>query len=160
MYGLCLYKYSPKYSLDPTNTIKAMEALQSFANMHPESKYVTEANGYVQQCRDKLEMKAASAAKLYYNIGQYKAASVAYKSVMRDYPESSKMDQYQYMEVRSLYYYAHESVKDKQEERYANMITAYHDLVDEYPKSSYLRDAEKYYTQADNHIKQLRDEHK
>ncbi|OJW82222.1 MAG: hypothetical protein BGO69_16655 [Bacteroidetes bacterium 46-16] len=160
MYGLCLYKYSPKYSLDPTNTIKAMEALQSFVNVHPESKYATEANTYVKACRDKMEMKAASAAKLYYDIGQYKAASVAYKSVMHSYPESPKMDMYQYMEVRALYHYAHESVKEKQEERYAGMITAYHELVDEYPKSSYLRDAEKYYTQADNHIKQLRDEHK
>ena len=160
MYGLCLYKYSPKYSLDPTNTMKAMEALQSFVNTHPNSKYLIEANGYINESRNKLEMKAASAAKLYYDIGQFKAASVAYKSLMRAYPESLSMDKYRLMEVKSLYYYAHESVHEKQEERYAGTINAYHELVDEFPKSLYLRDAEKYYTLADNHIKKLRDEHK
>ena len=160
MHGLCLFKYSPKYSLDPTNTIKAMEALQSFVNTHNDSKYNKEATGYIGQAREKLEMKAADAALLYYNIGQYKAASVAYRSVLRNYPESGALDKYQYMEVKSLYYFAHGSIKEKQEERYANMITAYHELVDQYPKSPYLRDAEKYYNQADNHIKKIRDEHK
>lgn len=160
MYGLSLYKYSPKYSLDPTNTIKAQEALQSFINTHPNSKYNKEAQGYVDESTNKLEMKAADAAQLYYNIGQYKAASVAYRSVLRNYPGSGILDKYQYMEVRSLYYFAKGSVPEKQEERYANMITAYHELVDQYPKSPYLRDAEKYYTQADNHIKKIRDEHK
>ena len=160
MHGLCLYRYSPKYSLDPTNTEKAMDALQSFVNTHPSSKFLTQADSFITASRGKMEMKAAAAAKLYFNIGQYKAASVAYKSVMRAYPESPNTDQYMLMEVKSLYYYARESVHDKQEERYAGALTAYHELVDGYPKSSYLRNAEKYYTLADNHIKKLRDEHK
>ncbi len=100
MHAVCLVKMSPKSNLDQTNTIKAMEALQSFINTHPESKRLTEANGYIEENRKKLETKEASAARLYYNIGQFKAASIAYKEVINQYPESPNSDYYQYMVVQ------------------------------------------------------------
>ncbi len=160
MYGLSLYKMSPKSSLDQTNTERAMEAMQDYINRHPESGRVTEANRYIDECRQKLEEKEAAAAKLYYNIGQYKASSVCYKQVMRNYPESAQSDYYQYMTVKAWYKYATESIPDKQEERYATAINAYRELVDGYPNSKYLRDAEKYYTLSDDKVKKLRNEHK
>lgn len=160
MHASSLFKLSPKPSLDQTNTEKALEAMQSFINTHPTSKRIDEANKYVEEARQKLEIKEADAARLYYNIGKYKAACIAYKSVMRDYPESSSSDFYQYMVVRSWYQYAKGSVPDKQEERYATAINAYKELTEGYPKSTYLKDAEKYYTQADNNLKKIRNEHK
>ncbi len=160
MYGLCLFKESPKPSLDPTNTVKAMEALQAYINAHPNSKRVDDANKYIEECRKKLEDKEAAAAKLYYNIGQYKAAGISYKSVMRDYPESLNADYYQFMIVKSWYQYAKSSIKEKQEERYATALNAYKEFIDGYPKSKYIRDAEKIYTLADNNVKKIRNEHK
>lgn len=160
MAAVSLFKMSPAPSLDPTNTMKALEAMQSFINTRPESKHIAEANKYVDLARKKLEEKEAGSAKLYYDIGQFKAASIAYKTVMRNYPESPSSDYYQYMIVRSWYNYAKASIPGKQEERYASTISAYQDFVDTYPKSTYLRDAEKYFHQADIHIKKLRNEHK
>ena len=160
MHGLSLYKYSPNYSLDPTNTMKAIGALQAFSSTHPESKRLSEANKYIDELRGKLEKKESEAAKLYYNIGQYKAASVAYKSVLDTYPESEKVDEYQFWIMKSLYLYARESVKEKQEERFTNAINAYQLLKDEYPKSPFVAEAQKYYEQAENNIKKLRNEHK
>lgn len=160
MHAICLYKLSPKPSLEQTYTIKALEALQSYINTHPESKRVDEANKYIDEARKKLEEKEAKAADLYYNIGQYKAASIAYKNVLRDYPESAHADRYQYMVLKSWYNYAKVSIAEKQEERYATTLNAYQELVDNYPKSTYLRDAERIYTQADNNIKKIRNEHK
>lgn len=160
MHGVCLYKYSPKYSLDQTNTVKALEALQSFINTHPKSDKVSEANNYVDQCRKKLEWKDADAANLYYNIGQYKAASIAFKSVLHNYPESPNSDLYQYMIVKAMFKYAELSVTEKQEERYANTISAYRELVDTYPHTKYLPEAEKLYSQADENVKKIRNEHK
>lgn len=158
LYGYCLYKMSPKSSLEQTNTERAMDALQVFINGHPESKHVAEASKYIDEGRLKLEEKEAAAAKLYYNIGQYKAAGIAFKQVMRNFPESAQSDYYQYMTVKAWYKYAGESIKEKQEERYATAINAYRELVDGYPKSQYLRDAEEYYTKADNIVKKLRNE--
>ncbi len=158
LYGYCLYKMSPKPSLEQQSTERAMDALQTFINAHPESPRAAEANKYIDECRGKLEIKEADAAKLYYNIGQYRAASVTYKQLMRNFPESKNSDLYQYMIVKSWFKFAGESVKEKQEERYANAINAYRELVDGYPNSKYLRDAEEYYTKADNIVKQLRNE--
>jgi outer membrane protein assembly factor BamD len=159
MHSVSLYKMSPKPSLEQTNTIKAMEAMQSYINTHPDSKRLVEANKLMDDMRAKLEIKEASAAKLYYNISQYKAASVAYNSVLQSYPESANSDYYQYMVVKCLYNYAEASVSEKQEERFANAAGAYNDLKTSYPNSKYLSEAEKYYQQANENLNKIRNEH-
>lgn len=156
LYAVCLYKQSPPASQDQTNTIKAMGAFQAYINSHPASTRVTEANTYVDAARRKLEEKAAGIAKLYYNIGQYRAASITYKNVMLEYPESAASDYYQYMLVRSTYHYARNSDVTKQEERYNSALEAFGQMKESYPNSQYLREAEKLQLQASNHIKKLR----
>ena len=159
MHAYCLYLMSPKPSLEQTSTAKAMEAMQSYINTHPKSKRLDEANQLMVAMRQKLETKDANAAKLYFNIGQYKAASVSYENVLETYPESSKADYYQYMMMRSFYEFAKISVKEKQEERFGNASSAYEELKATYPQSTYLTDATKLYTQVQNNINQLRNEH-
>jgi outer membrane protein assembly factor BamD len=158
MSAVCLYKYAPKYTLDQTNTVKSLEALQSYVNRYPKSTRLPEANKYIDESKKKLEMKQADAAMLYFNIYQYKAATVAYKSLMRNYPESPNSDLYQFMIMKAMYKYAKASIPDKQEERYATAISAYKDLKETYPQSKYLPEADKLYTTATNNVKKIRDE--
>ena len=158
MSAICLFKYAPKFSLDQTNTIKALEALQSYVNRYPKSARMAEANKFIDESHQKLEMKQAGAAKLYYNITKYKAATVAYKSVLRNYPESPNADQYLYMIMKSWFRYAQNSYTEKQEERYSTAISTYNELKTNYPKSKFLPDADKIYTEADNNVKKLRNE--
>jgi len=80
--------------------------------------------------------------------------------VLRNYPESPNADLYQFMIMKSMWKYARISIPEKQEERFANAISAYNELKDSYPKSSYLADASKLYIEANEKIKQIRDEHK
>lgn len=159
MHAVSLYKMSPKYSLEQTNTIKAMEAMQSYINTHPGSKRIVEANTYIDEARQKLEMKDAGAAKLYYNINQFKAAAVAFKNVNHSYPESPNSDYYQYMVIKSSYYFAKASVAEKQEERFTSCLSAYQEFKASYPNSKYHPDAEKYQSLATNYLKKLRNEH-
>ena len=158
MSAVCLYKYAPKESLDQTNSVKALEALQSYVNRYPNSKRLTEANEYIAKSQKKLEFKMADAARLYYNISQYKAATVAYRSVMRVYPESPSTDLYEFMIMKAMYKYAKQSIPSKQEERYASAISTYKELKDSYPQSKYIAEADKLYTEADNNVKKLRNE--
>lgn len=160
MYGVCLYKMSSKPSLDQTNTAKALEALQSYINTHQNSKRTDDASKYVMECLAKLETKEAKAAELYFKIGQYKAAGIAFGSVLRNYPESQAGDYYHYMMIKSTYNYAKSSVVEKQEERFAAAVNAYNELKENYPQSKYLQDASKYHILADNNIKRIRNEHK
>ncbi len=159
LHAVSLYRMSPKSSLEQTNTLKAMEAMQSYINTHPESKRIAESNKLMDEMRLKLEAKESAAAKLYYNISQYKAASVAFKSVLQNYPESPSSDYYQYMIVRALYNYAGASVQSRQEERFSTAITAYNELKENYPNSKYTSEAEKYFKEANEQINKLRNEH-
>ena len=158
MHAVSLFKEAPKASLEQTNTIKAMEAMQTFINQRPESKRIVEANGYIDEGRKKLEQKEADAAKLYYNIAQYHAAAISFKIVINTYPDSYQSDYYQLMIVKSLYHYAKYSIETKQEERYASALMAYNELKETYPKSKYLEEGQKFYTLSENNIKHLRNE--
>lgn len=144
MHALCLVKQAPKSNLDQTNTIKAMEALQSFINTHPGSKRLAEANAFMDESRRKLESKEADAAQLYFNIGQFKAAAIAYKEVINQYPESPAADYYQFMVVKSLYEYAAQSIPEKQAERYASTMDAYRELRTSFPSSKFVNEGGRY----------------
>ncbi len=160
MHAVSLYKLSPKASLEQTTTFKAMEAMQNYVNTHPTSPRLPEANKLMDEMRLKIEEKEASAARLYYNIGHYKAASIAFQSVLQSFPESPNADRYQYNVVRSLFNYAKASIEARQEERYANTITAFNELKESYPQSPYITEAQQYFQQASENINKLRNEHK
>lgn len=158
MHAYCLFLESPKYSLDQSYTEKAIGALQTYVNAYPNSPRVPEANKIIDASRKKLEIKTAKAARLYYDIGHYKAASVYYENLLVEYPESARADEYKYMIMMSWYEYAKKSIKSRQEERYANVISNYTELKEQYPNSKYIADGQKLMTMADDNIKKIRNE--
>lgn len=154
----CYYKLSPKVALDQTNTMKAIAAMQTFINTYPQSDKSTEASVVIDLLRRKLEQKDYNAAELYYNLGHYKASGVAFKSLMRAYPDSEKSDNYKFMAIKAYYQYARNSVTYRQKERYETVVNEYLEFNDRYPNSKLKDDAEKYYTLAKNNIKSLENE--
>ena len=162
LYALSLYKDAPKYNLDQTSTGKGVAALQNFVTLYRKSKYVPEANRLIDLSRQKLERKDADAAKLYFDMGEYRAARVSYKSLLDEYPESSAADYYYYMIVRSSYMYAKGSALAKQEERYNDVLTSAKTLKEMYPQSAYIKNAEDLSQTANLNIQKIRtdNEHK
>lgn len=141
--SLCLYKMSPDYTLDQSNTVKAIGEMQSFVNTHPESKRVKDANKMIDESREKLESKDLYGAELYFKIKEYKAASVAFEQIIRKYPDSRQADYYQFMVVKSYFKYAQNSIPDKQEQRFSRVVADYRDFVEKFPKSQYRSEIEK-----------------
>jgi len=160
MYASCLFKMSPRAELDQTNTTKAIVVLQSYINTHPDSKNITQANNYIDIGRAKVELKDKKAAQLYYDMQEYKAASVAYQALIQSYPESTDIELYQFMTIKSYFNYAKLSNSSKQEERYAEVVSAFAQLKEYYPKSNYIKEAQQYVNTAQNTINQLRNVHK
>lgn len=153
MQAYSFYKLSPRIELDQTNTTKAISAMQTFINMHPNSDKVTDATKIIDECRHKLELKEYNAAQLYYDLGYYKAAGITFNNLMLDYPDSEDGDKYKYLEIKSYYKYALNSVESKQKERYEDVITQYLNFTDLFPNSKFKGDAEGYYKMAQNSIK-------
>jgi outer membrane protein assembly factor BamD len=158
MRAFSYYKQSPKLELEQVNTQKSMNMMQTFINQHIGSPRVQDATAIIDEGRAKLELKEAREAQLYYNLGQYRAAGIAFNTLLNNYSESAKGEQYKLMVVRSYYKFAKLSVLDKQQERYEKVITEYLDFADRYPESKLLKDAEQYSNLSKNNIKEFTNE--
>jgi outer membrane protein assembly factor BamD len=149
------YKQSPKVDLDQTNTVKTIALLQAFINTHPDSKRISEANGIIDTCRRKLELKEYNNAQLYFNLGYFKAAGVAFSVLIDDFPDSENSDLYALNSIKSYYRYAEMSILDKEEERFEKVINDVTDFEQRFPSSKYLDDADGYKTKAETSLKKL-----
>ncbi len=155
---MSFYKQSPKVDLDQTNTVKTISLMQAFINTHTGSSRVADATRIIDECREKLELKEFKSAQLYYNIGSYKAAAVAYTSLMADYPDSEKSDAYKLESIRSYYRYAELSYIDKQTERYEQVLAECTDFNERFPDSKLKTDVAEYRTLSENNIKKIQNE--
>ncbi|MEO6682500.1 MAG: outer membrane protein assembly factor BamD [Ginsengibacter sp.] len=158
MQAFSFYKQSPIVELDQTNTVKAIGMMQSFIITYPNSERTKEALEIIASGRKKLENKEFSAAELYFNLGQYRAAGISFSSLINAYPESVKGDYYLLMAIKSYYEYAKLSILDKQKERYEKVISEYFEFIDRYPDSKLLEEVENYNNLSQNNIKIIQNE--
>ena len=135
------YQLSPTYRLDQGATLKAINAFQLFANAHPNSERVADANRLIDGMRTKLEKKAFETAMLYYNLGEYQAATIAFENLLKDYPETAEAERVRFLIVKGSYELARNSVVKKREERYEETLKRYRQFAQKYPNSTYLADA-------------------
>lgn len=158
MQAYCYYRQSPKAELEQTNTIKAIGMLQMFINTHQQSPRIKEAEALIAKCQAKLELKESLSAQMYYNVGQFRAAALTYTTLLNNYPDSQKGDEYKLMAIRAYFKYASLSVPSKQEERYQKVIQEAEDFQDRFPESKLLKEAERFLTLSQNNLKTLNNE--
>jgi outer membrane protein assembly factor BamD len=157
MYAKSLYKMSPEYNLDQTNTYETLRAIQRFANRYPKSAYMDEANKITDELNAKLEKKAYENAKQYFNLSEFnsayfKSSVVVFENFLNRYPNSRHAEEILYLKVVAQYNLAMHSEHSKQRERYFEAIEFYHNFIDKYPQSKYKKQAEEIY---DNTLKKL-----
>lgn len=158
MRAYCFYKQSPKAELEQTNTIKSIGMMQTFINTHVNSPRVKDATEIIDECRAKLERKEYKAAKLYYDLGLYRAAALSFSTLLDNYPESQEGEEYKLMVVKSYYKFATLSITEKQIERFEKVMNEYRDFQDRYPESKLLKSAEYYNNLSQNNIKEIENE--
>lgn len=143
MAAYCYYLEAPVYSLDQSNTQKAIESLQLFINIYPESERATEAATLIDELRDRLERKSYENAKLYLDIGDYQSAVIAFENSLRDYPDTKFAEEMEFSIVEAQYLYALNSSEYRQEARYAEAISFANDFLKNNPNSKYVKEATK-----------------
>jgi outer membrane protein assembly factor BamD len=158
MRAYAFYKQSPKAELDQSNTIKAMGMMQTFINTHPGSARIKEADSLIAICRGKLEVKDYKAAKLYYDMGQFRAAAVAFNTLLNDYPDTQKGDEYKMMAIKAFYRFTELSVEEKKAERFEQVITDCNEFMDLFPQSPLAKEVEKYLNLAQTNLKNVTNE--
>lgn len=151
----CFYLLSPVYSLDQTDTNKAIEKLQAFIDDYPDSHYLAEANTLVKTLREKLEKKAFENAKQYNTISDYKSALVALENFIQNYPGTPFKEKALYYKFDSAYQLAINSVPSKMHERLENAKAAYNTLIKFNSNSEFKPKTEEMITRIENELKQF-----
>ncbi|RIV21629.1 outer membrane protein assembly factor BamD [Fibrisoma montanum] len=160
MYALSLYKDTPGFNLDQSNTLTATSALQDFINAYPSSQYRDDCTKMILELRRKLERKAYEKAVLYYktsgfNIASYKSSVIAINNFQKEFPDSEYNEELAYLKFDAQYSLAKNSLETKQKERYQEAIGYYQAFVDKYPNSKFVKQAEKMYETSQKEIERM-----
>ena len=99
--GYCFYMQSPRPSLDQAFTYSAIDAFQVFLVRHPESQFAEDAQMHMSEMKNKLVDKSYLTARLYYDLGQFRASIIALNNSLDDYPETRHREELMYLLLRS-----------------------------------------------------------
>lgn len=157
MHVYCSYLESYPYYLDPETTRQAMDNFQLFINVYPQSPKVEECNKYMDELRGRLRKKAVMSARLYLKMEDYRAAIIAFKNAIKDFPEIENRDELQFLIVKSSFLLAQNSIESKKIERFEDVLKAFTDFAeDAAPESPYYKDANQYNEKAKQQLNQLK----
>jgi len=162
-YGL--YMDSPEPRLDQTRTYKAMEQFQEFIEYYPQSERKDEAQAILFELQEKLAYKELLAVRLYYNLGNYvlgapfpggnyTSAVITAQNALRTYPFSYHKEDFMFYIIRSKYAMADQSIDEKKELRFRDVIDDYYAYKNEFPDGKYLRQVQKIFESAQKQLKE------
>ncbi len=146
---------SPVYSIDQTDTFKAIEKVQGFIDRYPNSQYIAEANATSKKLNDKIERKVYENAFEYYKISNYKSALIAFDNFIADYPGTSYKEKALYYKLDSAYLLAMNSIYMKMEERLVAAKTCYNNLVKFKPNTEYKSQADEKLAKIDGELQKF-----
>ena len=140
------YELSPEYSLDQTDTDKALLKLQNFINTYSESEYFVEANAMAQELTAKKEEKAFKILKQYNKLGEFnydmlKSAVAASDNFVSDNPGSKYREDAMFVKLEALTHMAMNSFESLKEERLKSAKAAYNTLKKQFPESKFDKEA-------------------
>ena len=146
---LSAYSYklaSPRFSVDPTDTNKALESFQSFINTYPASDKIEEANKHYSEIREKLEKKYFEIAKTYYrtadyDLRNYKAAIKAFDNLLEDFLGTKYKEEALYYSFKAGHDFVLKSYDRRRLERIEEATKDYDRLKIAFPESKYMEDA-------------------
>jgi outer membrane protein assembly factor BamD len=156
MYAYSLYVASPAENLDQKSSIEAMGAMQTYVNQYPYGKFAEKANEVIASAQQKLELKGYNNAKQYLKLKYYQAAVIAFENFKKGFPDSKYMEEITYLKIVAQYKLAQQSVYTKQRDRYTSTVEFYKELIDNYPKSNFIRSVESYYSESLNQLNKLK----
>ncbi|MDR2802090.1 MAG: outer membrane protein assembly factor BamD [Prevotellaceae bacterium] len=139
----CLYAQTHRYELDQTPAYKVLTAVEEFFYNFPATQYKEECLKMKENLEQRLDEKQYESARLYYHIENYKAATTALRTTLKDHPNSRYREEILYLLVASAYQYADNSFRHLQKDRFQAVIDEYYNFISEFPDSKYRKEVDK-----------------
>ena len=152
MLAMCHYYLAPDPTRDQTVTGEAIVAFSEFIERYPNSKRVEAFSELITELTERLKKKAYLNAYTYFKIQRYKSAVVALRNALKLYPETPHREDILYLIAVSNYRLAHNSIEEKQGERYLNVLDSYYSFINEYPESKHRKELERYTKEAKDYL--------
>ncbi len=152
MLAMCHYYLAPDPTRDQTITGEAIIAFSEFIERYPNSKRVEAFKNLIEELTLRLKKKAYLNAYTYYKVQRYKSAVVALRNALKLYPETPHREEMLYLIAVSNYRLAHNSIADKQGERYLNVLDSYYSFINEFPESKHRKELERYIKEAKDYL--------
>ncbi len=125
--ALCNYQLSPKYSLDQSFALKAIDEFQAFIEYFPADTLVPNAETKIYELRDRLAEKEYQTAVLYMKMEYYKAATIYFDNVLENFHDSQYAEKSYVGKIEAL------MKRKKREEAFAEAEK----LFSRYPNTTY-----------------------
>ena len=160
---LSAYSYklaSPRYSLDQTDTNKALVSFQAFINDYPSSSRLEEANKHYKELRQKLEKKTFEIGKTYHRTAvtdsrNYKAAITTFENLISDYLGTEYKEEALYYIFKTYHDFILVSTERRKPQRIKEAINAYERLIRNFPETKFMEDSKKMLQTIQEEQKQL-----
>ncbi len=141
------YQLSPNYSLDQTDTDKALAKLQTFINAYGESQFFDEANEMAKELTTKKERKAFEIAKQYNKLGEFqytllKSAVASLDNFISDYPGSIFREEALYLKIEATTNLALNSFDFVKQERLKSAKASHATLFKNFPETQFAKKAD------------------
>jgi outer membrane protein assembly factor BamD len=148
MLAMCQYYLSPDATRDQTITAEAIISFSEFIERYPDSKRVEAFKELIVELTNRLKEKAYLNAYTYYKVQRYKSAVVALRNALKTYPDTPYREEILYLIAVSNFRLAHNSIEEKQGERYLNVLDSYYSFINEFPESKHRKELERYTREA------------
>jgi outer membrane protein assembly factor BamD len=145
--------------LDQTATLDAVNALQEFVDVYPESERVPEAMKLLDELNDKIAYKYYLNSKLYYNLGNYlgnnyESAVITAQNALKRFPSNKYSEQLSMLILEAKYEQALQSIEEKRLDRYRATIDEYFNFINEYSEGKLRKQADKIYNESKKIVKE------
>lgn len=143
MHAMGFYFSSPQPTRDQTATLQAISAISEFMERYPASPKLGVCEMRIEELKNKLYDKSFLNARTYYKTERYKAAIIAFRNALAEFPETPHREEILFLTLDSCYKLASNSISTLQVDRYLDAMDAYYNFVSEFPESKYRREAER-----------------
>jgi len=143
--AMTYYDRSPRFELDQTDTERAIVQFQLFISRYAESPLIQDAQDRITELRGKLARKQFHTAQLYERREAFNAAAVSYEAVFDRYYDTEMADDALLGAMKAYLSYARVSLRDRQVERLELAEANYDRLIQIFPDSPLIKEAEEVY---------------
>ncbi len=153
--GQSQFMNTPEPRLDQTETVAAIKSFQDYLDIYPDATLKETVQDKLYALQDKLVVKELHSAKLYYDLGtyfgncaggenNYDACIITAQNALKDYPYTSRREDFALLIMKSKFELAGMSVETKKAERYQDAEDECYGFINEYPDSKNVDVAMKY----------------